>query len=257
MKQHAGSLRKHYSRTRNILSLWPVYLAWKTSTIATSTRTKLTCYAPRNWPSALAIDPRLAEAHVSLGLVYGDRFDYVRAAEQAREATRSEPDNAQAWVALSWALGYEQPPDAIEAEKAAREAIRLQPSLLGAYYELGRALLIQGRYQEAMAAMEHAKELSPTSTTPDFGLAQVYVAQGDYDRALGHLLKSGEPKAAVNLFMLGSAYAGRGDKDKALAALQKALAAGYRDYAAIDASPYFASLRSDPRFQELLRRYRK
>jgi len=46
-------------------------------------------------------------------------------------------------------------------------------------------------------------------------------------------------------------------KEKALATLQKALNAGYRDFAAIDASPYFSSLRWDPRFQQLTRRYRK
>ncbi len=44
---------------------------------------------------------------------------------------------------------------------------------------------------------------------------------------------------------------------KFLPTLQKALTAGYRDFAAIDASPYFSSLRSDPRFQQLMGRYRK
>jgi len=52
-------------------------------------------------------------------------------------------------------------------------------------------------------------------------------------------------------------YAGRDDKEKALAALKEALTAGYRDFAAIDASPYFSSLRADPRFQQLIGRYRK
>ena len=204
---------------------------------------------------ALSLDSQLADAHVSLGLVEGEKFDYVRAAEQAREAIRLEPENAQAWVGLSWVLGYEQPPNAIEAEKAAREAIRLQPSLFGAYYELGRALLLQRRFPEAVAAMEYAKKLSPSSTTPDFGLAQVYLAQGDYDRAVTLLLKQGS--TSIILFQLSSAYAAEGDQEKALAMLQKSLNAGYRDFAAIDASPYFSSLRSEPRFQKLLQRYRK
>jgi serine/threonine protein kinase len=115
---------------------------------------------------ALAVDPHVADAYVSLALVYGGKFEYERSAEQAREATRLEPENVQAWVALSWALGYQQPPNATEAEKAAREAIRLQPSVMGAYYELGRALMLQGRFPEAIAAMEQAKQLSPSSTTP-------------------------------------------------------------------------------------------
>ena len=207
---------------------------------------------------ALAIDPQLAQAHVSLAVAYANRFEYVRAAEQAREAIRLEPDNAQAWVALAWVLGYEQPPDAIEAEKAAREAIRLQPYVWGAYYQLGRALLHQGRYQEAMAAMEHAKALSPTSTTPDFGLAQVDLAEGNYDQALAVLSQLAvRDKDASTLFWLTAAYAAKGDKQRALATLQKAFGAGFRDFAAIDASPYFASLRSDPKFEQLIRRYRK
>jgi TolB-like protein/cytochrome c-type biogenesis protein CcmH/NrfG len=208
---------------------------------------------------ALAIDPQLAEAHVALGHVYGDRFDYARAVDEYRQATRLDPDNAHAWDELCWALGYMLPPDAAAAEKAGRESIRLQPSLVGAYYHLGRALLLQGRYSEAIAAFGESKELDPAFTTANFGIGQVYLAQRDYDRALTMFLKqSGESlKSPVVLFMLSSAHAGRGDKEKALDELQKALAAGYRDFAAIDANPYFSSLRSDPRFQQLIRRYRR
>jgi hypothetical protein len=32
---------------------------------------------------------------------------------------------------------------------------------------------------------------------------------------------------------------------------------GFHDFAALDASPYFSSLRTDPRFQQLILRYRK
>ena len=92
---------------------------------------------------ALAIDPQLAEADVAMANVYGDVFDYVHAAEKSREAATLEPDNAHAWDQLSWALGYQQPPDSVGAEKAAREAIRLQPSMFQAHYHLGRALMQQ------------------------------------------------------------------------------------------------------------------
>lgn len=91
----------------------------------------------------------------------------------------------------------------------------------------------------------------------ELGLAQVSLAQGNYDEAVAYLLKSGGLKAAINLYFLSAAYAAKGDKAKALAALQKAFDLGYRDFAALDASPYFSSLRSDPQFQELVRRYRK
>ncbi len=46
-----------------------------------------------------------------------------------------------------------------------------------------------------------------------------------------------------------------GDKEKALAVLEEALANGYRDFAAIGDNPHLASLRTEPRFQELLDKY--
>ena len=204
---------------------------------------------------ALAIDPQLADTHVALGVVCGQRYEYGRAVEEYRKAIRLEPENAEAWNHLSWALGYEQPPEALEAEKAAREAIRLGNSSVSSYYHLGRALTLQGRYQEAIAAFEHARELSPTSPTVDMGLAQVALAQGNSERAVSLLAK--QPRVAIVLFLLSSAYAAQGDKEKALAALQKAFTAGYRDFAAIDASPYFFSLRTDSRFQQLTQHYRR
>ncbi|MCX6619397.1 MAG: tetratricopeptide repeat protein, partial [Acidobacteria bacterium] len=207
---------------------------------------------------ALVVDPGLAEGLVALGCTYGYRYQYDRAADTFRKALGLEPENAYAWDMLSWALAYQQPPDAPGAEKAARESIRLQPALIGAHYHLGRALLLQKRYAEAVAAFEQARELDPQFTTVDFGLAQVYLAQGNYDRAVQFLQKVLEKRrSSILVIYLGFAYAGRGDKQKALAAIQEALAGGFTHFAALDASPHLASLRADPRFQQLLRRYRK
>jgi tetratricopeptide (TPR) repeat protein len=118
--------------------------------------------------------------------------------------------------------------------------------------------LLQGRYQEAITAFNHAGELSPVSALPASGIGQVYLSQGDYDRAITTFLSArvvGEP--AMNDFWLSLAYAGRGDKQKALDFLQKAFEANFRDFAAVESSPYFSSLRPDPRFMALVSRYRK
>jgi tetratricopeptide (TPR) repeat protein len=152
-------------------------------------------------------------------------------------------------------LAYLEVPDALQAEKAAREAIRLGNTSVSSYYHLGRALNLQGRFQEAIAAFQLVRQLSPISPTADLGLAQVYLAQGNSERAVSVLQK--QPGTAIDLFWLSSAYAAHGDKEKALGTLQKACTAGYRDFAAIDASPYFQTLRSDPRFQQLIERYRR
>jgi hypothetical protein len=53
---------------------------------------------------------------------------------------------------------------------------------------------------------------------------------------------------------ISEAYAALGETENALSALERALAAGYRDSEAIDTSPNFDFLRDDPRFHDLLRR---
>jgi tetratricopeptide (TPR) repeat protein len=87
--------------------------------------------------------------------------------------------------------------------------------------------------------------------------AAVYLAQGDYDRAIAILSAPSVGKSAITKFWLSSAYAARGDRQKALDELQKAFTANFGDFAALDASPCFSSLRSDPRFIQLISRYRK
>src|ERR1017187_1680776 len=205
---------------------------------------------------ALAIDPKLSETHIALGSVLMDKYDYANAANEFRSAAELDPNSGHAWDMLSWALCYKQPPDPVAAEKASREALRLQPSFVPAYYHLGRALLLQKRYAEAIASFQREKELSPNSTMADLGLGQVYLAQGDYEQAVATLTKSPVP-AAINYFFLSAAYAAHGDKEKALDTLQKTFEMGFHDFATLDASPYFSSLRSDPRFQQLTLRYRK
>ena len=83
--------------------------------------------------AALALDPELAEAHVSRGLalVYSKRGE--------------------------------------EAEQEFRQAIRLNPKLFEAHYFFGRALLQQGRAEEAAASFNDASQLRPDDyQTPTF-----------------------------------------------------------------------------------------
>ncbi|MFZ1919419.1 MAG: protein kinase [Terriglobales bacterium] len=205
---------------------------------------------------ALAIGPQLPETHLALGTVDADKYDYVAASREFRTATELDPNNAYAWDLLSWSLAYEHPPQAAAAEKAAREALRLEPGFHNPYYHLGRALILQQRYPEAIAVFERHKQLDPDSTFPDLGLGQAYLAEGQYDKAVDAMSKAMRP-SGLNYYWLGAAYAARGDKEKALSEMEKAFDMGFKDFAALDSSPYFSSLRSDPRFQQLTSRYRK
>ncbi len=207
---------------------------------------------------ALARDPDLALPHVALGHVYGTRYDYARAEKELRKAVELDPNDPSAWMLLAWALSYKQPPQALEAEAAAREALRLSFTMASGYYQFGRALMLQGRYGEAVAAFEQALRLDAGFAAPHVGLAQTYLAQGNYEQALAELDKWGNSRKTPHVvFQRSLIFAAQGEKEKALEKLEQALAGGYRDFAQIDASPYLSSLRSDPRFQQLIRRYRK
>jgi serine/threonine protein kinase/tetratricopeptide (TPR) repeat protein len=208
---------------------------------------------------AHAIDPQLSDVHIALGLISANKFDYREAVQEFQEAVRLDPVSPIAWDYLSWALAYEQPPDAVAAEKASRESLRLGFSTLSAYYHLGRALFLQKRYDEAVVAFKEAATISPTSSTPDAGLAQLYLAKGDYDQALSHFMKESERtrSSLINLALLSFIYGARHEDDKALVTLRQALDDGYRDFPALDSSPYLEELRKDPRYQQLMQQYRK
>src|SRR6202050_3113077 len=206
---------------------------------------------------AIAVDPNLPEAHVALGQTYGLKYDYSAAVAELREAIRLEPDNSLAWDLLSWALAYEQPPEALESEKAAREALRLEPNSAASQYHLGRALIFEGRYDDAAAAFRRAKEIGSNSYE-GLGMGQLALAQGNYDQAIGHLMSTGvASKTAMDQYWISSAYAGKGDKEKALVALQNSFKLGFGDFGALDACPYLKSLRDVPRYKQLVQQYHK
>ncbi len=208
---------------------------------------------------ARVIDPQLADVHMALGMLAGDKFNYREAAQEFQEATRLDPNYPIAWDYLSWALAYAQPPDLSRAEGASRESLRLGFNTMSAYYHLGRVLLLEKRYDEAIAAFSQAASISPGSTTPEFGLTQVYLAKGDFDEALNHFMKQSEKakNTPIVLLILASIHAARQDNDKALATLRKTLDGGYRDFSALDSNPYLEGLRKDPRYQQLIGHYRK
>jgi eukaryotic-like serine/threonine-protein kinase len=206
---------------------------------------------------ALAIDPQSAEAHISRGRNLGAHYQYRDAVVQFRSATQTEPDNALGWDSLSWALAYQTPPEAVESEKAAREAIRLNPALVYAQYHLGRALYMQGRFPEAMAAFDRCEELSGDSAAANLGRAQALGAQKRFTEAIAMMDRRQRRNATTDYYWRSSFYAGAEDRKNALANLRQALSMGFRDFPALNADPAFDKLRKDAEYQELLQRYSK
>ena len=205
---------------------------------------------------ALAFDPGLSQAHAVLGDIHGLRKEWAAAIVAFHEAIRLDPQNTYAWEELAWAFNSKDSPEPVEAEQAAREALRLDPTFLWNYYQLGWALEMQGRYEEAVAALEQALRINPAFLSGSRRLGRVYLAQGEYGKALAPFEVARKIRESPRLLRdIAAAHAGLGDMDKALAALADALASGYNDFANIDTSSHFAALRNDARFQALLAEY--
>jgi protein O-mannosyl-transferase len=73
---------------------------------------------------------------------------------------------------------------AAEAEGLFRRAIALRPDLPDAYYNLGTALVLQGRYADAEAPLRSFMERAPWSVSGPERLGLVYLLQGRYEPAV-------------------------------------------------------------------------
>lgn len=73
---------------------------------------------------------------------------------------------------------------AVEAEGLFRRSIALRPDLPDAYFNLGTALVLQGRYAEAESPLRSYMERAPWSASGPERLGLVYLLEGRYEPAL-------------------------------------------------------------------------
>jgi len=239
---------------------------------------------------ALGLDPTLAEAHLCLAEIK-DEYDwdwsgaetefkraidlnpnFVRAHQrycellwilrrhdealrEARRALELDPisasANAEVGYALYWAREYDQ------AIAEFRKTLDLDPGYARAYFGLGRAYLAKGMHEEGIQALRKGVDLYSGSRAPDGLLGYAFALAGERDEALRmadglkRLWKQRDPDAA---YELARVYAGLGDRGRALEWLDKAYQEHHPSVRAVRIDPQFDGLRSDPRFQDLLRR---
>jgi TolB-like protein/DNA-binding winged helix-turn-helix (wHTH) protein/Flp pilus assembly protein TadD len=236
---------------------------------------------------ALALDSALGEAHNSLAFCLdGFDWDFESAGKEFQRALELNPGYATAHHWYAWHLSllgrYD---DAIgEMKKAqnddplsliinsdlaellllahsydesiqqSRKTIEMDPNFALAHNQLGQALLLQHKNEEAVAELQKAVQLSGNSPTCLTNLARAYVASGRKPEALG-ILDDLKLRANPNYSYsaeIAMIYASLGDKDHAMTWLQKGFDERFNP--GVLMRPGFDPLRSDPRFQELLRR---
>jgi TolB-like protein/Flp pilus assembly protein TadD len=237
---------------------------------------------------ALSIDDQLSEAHHSMAMVkmWAD-WDWSAAESEFRRALEIHPNDAQLHAHYgSFIVDQKRFDEAFGELERARE---LDPLSFSVTYTLGKTLYLARRYDQAIVQYQEVVALYPNRFQGHRGLGCVLRQKGMYEEAiaqlqravdlqpldscvseLGNAFGSGarrneaiklaeklEATAKVRYVSpvdIARIYAGLGAKELAFDWLHKA----YRDHSdhllKLGVDPSFDSVRSDPRFSDLLRR---
>lgn len=235
---------------------------------------------------ALELDDGVAEAHEALSLIKSNAWDWVGAEQEIKRALELNPNLALAHSVYSHLLSctgrHEQ---AIVEASRARE---LDPLSLNQTMSLGYALFLGRQYDQAVEQLKKTLELDKNYSFSYAVLAYTYDAMGRYNEAIAeyeaHIQLAGDSasnqcylgyslaragrrneaeailkkletsKEYVSPAELAVLYLGLGDKEKSLSALERGYAAHDLQMGFLGVDPHYDPLRSEPRFQELLRK---
>jgi eukaryotic-like serine/threonine-protein kinase len=235
---------------------------------------------------ALELDDRLAEAHICLasGLVDYD-WDWKGAEKEYQTALQLNPNSALAHSTYAHFLRQEGKLE--ESIREGRRGIELDPVSAPANFMVSQSLYEARRYDEAISQLHKSLDLEPRFWPAHVYLGKTLAEQGQFPEALEELKTAGnftaEPLATMgyiygrtgrrpdarkvlddlqtqskSVYIAPSnfvkVYIGLGDKEQAFAWLEK----GYQQHdfwlTFLTREPEYDSLRSDLRFQELVRR---
>jgi len=236
---------------------------------------------------ALDLDAGLAEAHTSLALVTQNYdWDWQTAEKEYRRAIQLNPNYATAHHWYAECLAFEGRFD--EAFAESERARQLDPLSLIIAADKGAILYFSRQHDRAIQQLRGVLDMDPNFPRARIVLFS-YVEKGQIADALAVIDqwrrvdatpwtwaveayvygRAGQPAKAQHALeklaqanrqrhldpapMLALAYSGMGHKDEALASLEKAYSEHSHAVIAIKVDPAYDPLRSDPRFQELLR----
>ena len=237
---------------------------------------------------AVEIDSQSAEAHASLALVLDHKWDWARAEVEFKRALELNPQYANAHHWYGDYLSIQGRHD--EALVEAKRAIELDPLNLMIGTWVGLRYYLARRYGGAIEQSQNTIDLDPNFAAAHLVLGESYVQQGKHKEGLNELQKAAGLSGDSPLYMaqVGVSRAVAGEKKEALRAIRelqdisgkryvspygvaqiyatlsdkqqtyKWLETAYRDHAVwmsyLAVDPVFDSIRSEERFQDLLRR---
>jgi len=238
---------------------------------------------------ALEIDPDLAEAHASLGLMKQNfDWDWVGAEKEFRRATElnSNYPTAHHWYGL-FLCQMKRNDEGIREGRLAQTLDPLSPII---NTSLGVTLMSAGEYGSGFELLKRTFELAPTFPEPHLWVSKAYGGRGLYSQAMseaqqaasysgrapryvagvGDALAAAGKKAEahsiidelvrssksghVSPFYIAEVYSTLGERDQAFEGLEKAYQLRDGELVWILIDPSFDNIRSDSRYADLLRR---
>ena len=143
-----------------------------------------------------------------------------------------------------------------EAVEQSQKALDLDPKYFLAHLELALIYIAQGKSHEAIAAARSAREDEPLADWPVAVLGMAYAADGQRAEAEKVLseMKQKAGRGWVPSYAFAEIYAGLRDKSHTLDAMEKSYEERAWFLTYLNTAPEFDFIRSEPRFQALLRR---
>ncbi len=235
---------------------------------------------------ALQLDDTLAEAHTSLALIEENYdYDWQTAEKEFKRAIQLDPGYATAhqWYAeyLSWLGRFE------EALAESEKARQLDPLSMIIAADHATILYYARRYDRALAQSQAVLNMDPSAPRAASILILSYVQQHEFAEAQqfieheatlnnqwlpvkeavvygywGRAAEAQEASTKVEKFawkpqqripVLLQVYSAMGRRDQTIAVLQQAVSDHSNAVTSIKVDPMYDPLRSDPRFQDVLR----
>ena len=210
--------------------------------------------ANREFEKAIDLNPNYATAHHWYGTYFITLGKFKKAFEELKTALNLDPYSRVISVDEGWFHQYAREYD--EAIKDIQKTLELEPDFIIAHLNLGFTYTLQGKYEEAIQSFRKARKLSgdyPLSLAAlSYSLA-VAGKRGEASELLGKLDQISRQRYVPALYF-GLVYMGLGDRDQAFHWIDKAFEerSGYLLYLNVD--PKVDSLRSDPRFKQILKK---
>ena len=208
----------------------------------------------REFQRAIELNPNYATAHQWYGngnLRFMGRFD--EAIAEMKRAQELDPlslvINSDVGVTYISARQYDQ------AIEQLRKTTEMDQGFYYAHWNLGIAYEMKGSLQEALAEYQKARQLTDDPRTLAL-LGHGLAVSGKRDEALRMLdqLKEMAKQRYVPAYSFTIVYVGLGEKDQALQWLEREYQDRAVELLSLKVDPLLDSLRSDPRFADLVRR---